>query len=88
MASVAAAFAARSGQQEDVNAIGRVFGEGASHAQGFVVRVREHGHQPRCHSHSASKSENGVANRLLRCPEEILGYMRGNAVSDLGAVSH
>ncbi len=88
MASVAAALTARRGQQEDVNAIGRVFGEGTSHAQGFVVRVRW----------STAISLGAIvtplpsprtALRVGYCvARKKIGYMRGNAVSDLGAVSH
>ena len=47
MAAVTAAVTARGGQQKDVDAFGRVFRERASHAQGFVIGVREHGHQRR-----------------------------------------
>ena len=47
MAAVSAGVAARGGQQKDVDAFGRVFRERASHAQGFVIGVGEHGHQPR-----------------------------------------
>ena len=44
MATVAAAVAARSGQQKDVGAFGRVFRERATYPQRFVVGVREYGH--------------------------------------------
>jgi hypothetical protein len=43
--AVPATITARSGQQEDVDALGSVFRERASHAQGFVIRMGENGHQ-------------------------------------------
>ncbi len=43
----AASIATRGGQQKDVNAFGCVFRKRATHSQGFVIGVREHGHQSR-----------------------------------------
>ena len=40
----AATVAARRGEQKHVNAVTRVFGERASHAQRFIVGMSEHGH--------------------------------------------
>ena len=47
MAAVAAAVAARGGQQKDIDAFGRVFRERAADTQRFVIGVRQHGHQSR-----------------------------------------
>jgi len=44
IASEAATVATSSRQQKDISAFGCVFRERASHAEGFVIGVREHGH--------------------------------------------
>ena len=47
MASVAAPITARRSQEKDFHTFGRVFRQCASHAEGLIIGVREHGHQPR-----------------------------------------